>query len=157
MMTLDEAREHVGEAVAYHPAGGKPEHGTIAGASTVYVFVQYPGERGTRATYPEDLTLIAEAELTTEAVAAVLTAAGERPAAPHESGWKLARTSDSTVLVNYWAAGSGEAVMKREALARWMKALGTSGNGWTVTGLGSRRLAWVQVAATAAGKGSGNG
>jgi hypothetical protein len=59
MMTLDEARDHIGEAVAYHPAGSEPEHGTIAAASTVYVFVQYPGERGTRATYPEDLTLIA--------------------------------------------------------------------------------------------------
>ncbi len=58
-MRFDEAREHIGEAVAYHPAGSEPEHGTIAAASTVYVFVQYPGERGTRATYPEDLTLIA--------------------------------------------------------------------------------------------------
>lgn len=61
-MTLDEAREHVGHAVAYNPAGGEPEHGTITAASTVYVFVQYPGERGTRATYPGDLTLIAAAE-----------------------------------------------------------------------------------------------
>ena len=59
MMTLDEARASIGEAVAYHPAGGEPEHGTIAAASTVYVFIQYPGVRGTKATYPEDLTLIA--------------------------------------------------------------------------------------------------
>jgi hypothetical protein len=59
MMTLDEAREHVGKAVTYHPAGSEPEHGTIAAASTVYVFVQYPGVRGVMATYPEDLTLIA--------------------------------------------------------------------------------------------------
>lgn len=58
-MTLDEARDNIGEAVAYHPAGSEPEYGTITAASTVYVFVQYPGERGTRATYPEDLTLIA--------------------------------------------------------------------------------------------------
>jgi hypothetical protein len=58
-MTLDEARAHIGEAVIYRPAGGEPEHGTIAAASTVYVFVQYPGVRGTMATYPEDLTLIA--------------------------------------------------------------------------------------------------
>ena len=94
------------------------------------------------------------AELTKEAVAAVLTAAGERPAARHESGWKLARTSESTVLVNYQAAGTGEAVMKREALARWMNILGTSGHDWTVTGHGLRRLAWVQVAATAAGGGN---
>jgi hypothetical protein len=33
----------------------------IAAASTVYVFVQNPGVRGTRATYPEDLTLTTEA------------------------------------------------------------------------------------------------
>jgi hypothetical protein len=59
MMTLDEARAHVGKAVTYHPAGGEPEHGTIAAASTVYVFVQYPGVRGVMATYPEDLTLTA--------------------------------------------------------------------------------------------------
>lgn len=59
MMTLDEARDHTGEAVAYHPAGSNPEYGTIAAVSTVYVFVQNPGVRGTRATYPEDLTLIA--------------------------------------------------------------------------------------------------
>jgi hypothetical protein len=89
------------------------------------------------------------AELTKEAVAAVLAAAGERPAARHESGWKLARISESAVVVNYQAAGTGEAVMKREALVRWMRVLGTSGHDWTVTGHGSRRLAWVQVAATA--------
>jgi hypothetical protein len=60
-MTLDEARDHIGEAVTYHPAGGSPEHGTIAAVSKVYVFVQNPGVRGTRATYPEDLTLTTEA------------------------------------------------------------------------------------------------
>jgi hypothetical protein len=60
-MTLDEARDHIGDAVTYRPAGSEPEHGTIAAASTVYVFVQYPGVRGTNATYPEDLTLTAGA------------------------------------------------------------------------------------------------
>jgi hypothetical protein len=87
------------------------------------------------------------AELTAEAVAAVLTAAGELPAARRQSGWKLTADSDNAVLVNYQAAGAGEAVMKREALARWMQVLGTSGDGWTVTGLGSRRLARVHVTA----------
>jgi hypothetical protein len=62
MMTLDEARDRVGDAVAYHPAGGEPERGTITAASTVYVFVQYPGERGVRATHPEDLTLSTAAD-----------------------------------------------------------------------------------------------
>lgn len=85
-----------------------------------------------------------------EAVAAVLTAAGERPAARGKSGWKLSADGDSAVLVNYRAAGTGEAVMKREAVARWMRVLGTSGYSWTVTGHGSRKLTWARVAATAA-------
>lgn len=59
-MTINEARDNIGEAVTYHPAGGEAEHGTIAAASSVYVFVQYPGVRGTRATYPEDLKLVTE-------------------------------------------------------------------------------------------------
>jgi len=62
MMTLDEARAHVGEAVTCHPAGGEPERGTIAAVSTVYVFVQYPGVRGVSVTYPEDLTLVTAGE-----------------------------------------------------------------------------------------------
>ncbi len=61
-MRLDEARAHVGEAVTYRPAGGEPERGTIAGASSVYVFVQYCGERGVSSTYPEDLTLVTAGE-----------------------------------------------------------------------------------------------
>jgi len=87
------------------------------------------------------------AELTTEAVAAVLAEAEEIPAARRQSGWKLTAGGGCAVLVNYQAAEAGEAVMKREALARWMQVLGTSGNGWTVTGLGSRRLARVHVTA----------
>lgn len=97
-------------------------------------------------------------ELTAEAVAAALTAAGERPAAQRESGWAVA-ADEATVLVSYKARGTGEAVMKREALARWMKVLGTGGHGWTVTGLGSRKLAGVRVTepdtATAAGEAAG--
>ncbi len=84
------------------------------------------------------------AELTPEAVAAVLAAAGEISAARKQSGWKLTQHR-SAVLVNYQAAGAGEAVMKREALARWMPVLGAQG--WTVEGRGSRRLAWLYVTA----------
>jgi hypothetical protein len=93
------------------------------------------------------------AEPTVVAVAAALTAAGERPAARKESGWTVTADTDGA-LVNYRAAGAGEADLKREALARWMRVLGTSGHDWTVTGHGSRRLAWIKVAATAAGGGN---
>lgn len=89
-------------------------------------------------------------ELTTEAVAAVLTAAGGRPAARHESGWTV--TADGgAVLVGYKAAGKGEAVMKREALARWARAIGTAGQGWTVEGIGLRRLDHLRVTAPGGG------
>jgi hypothetical protein len=60
IMTLDEARNHIDDGVVYKPAGGKPETGVITAVSSVYVFVQYAGERGTKATYPEDLTLLAQ-------------------------------------------------------------------------------------------------
>jgi hypothetical protein len=84
------------------------------------------------------------AEQLARAVAAVLEAAGERPAARKESGWTLTPDGGG-VLVNYKAAGAGEAVLKRAALTRWLELLGTAGRGWTVTGRGSRKLAFVQV------------
>ena len=77
-------------------------------------------------------------------VNAALIAAGERPAARHESGFSLACDS-SGVLVTYRASGTGEAVLRRDALARWLRLLGESGQGWTVTGIGSRKLAAVRV------------
>lgn len=89
-MTLDEAREHVGEPVAYRPAGGEPERGSIATVSTVYVFVQYFGVRGTMATYPEDLTLMAErpAEAPkTPALVRHLTRTGAGPDYPGGNEW----------------------------------------------------------------------
>ena len=58
-MTLDEARAHIGDGVVYTPDDGKREDGTIEAVSSVYVFVHYAGDRGCKATYPEDLTLLA--------------------------------------------------------------------------------------------------
>ena len=78
-------------------------------------------------------------------VNAALIAAGERPAARGESGFSLA-CGPSGVLVTYRASGTGEAVLRRDALTRWLRLLGESGHGWTVTGIGSRRLAGVRVA-----------
>ena len=85
-------------------------------------------------------------------VNAALIAAGERPAARGESGFSLSG-GPSGVLVTYRAAGTGEAVWRREALARWLRLLGTAGQGWTVTGIGSRRIAAVRVTLSEDGTG----
>lgn len=77
-------------------------------------------------------------------VNAALIAAGERPAARGESGFSLAR-GPSGVLVTYRASGTGEAVLRRDALGRWLRLLGESGHGWTVTGIGARRITAVRV------------
>jgi len=78
-----------------------------------------------------------------EAVASTLRGAGEKPAARKVSGWEL--TPDrGGVLVNYMAAGAGEADAKHQALTRWTALL--SARGWTVTGHGTRKLAWIRVA-----------
>ena len=94
-------------------------------------------------------------------VNAALIAAGERPAARGESGFSPARDSCGAVLVTCRTAGSGQAVLRRGLLVRWLRLLGEAGQGWTVTGVGSRRIAAVRVtpsddgtgedAATAAG------
>lgn len=61
-MTLDEAREHIGDRVAYHPAGAgshdRDEHGVITGVGAL-VFVRYGDNSQAQATYPADLTLTA--------------------------------------------------------------------------------------------------
>ncbi len=54
-MTIDEALTGVGRSVVYTPHHGPREVGTITAASSRYVFVQYVGERGTKATPAEML------------------------------------------------------------------------------------------------------
>ena len=60
-MTLDEAREHIGDGVVYrtaHPAL-PAEDGTITSANDSYVFVRYGSQRTSAATNPADLKLLA--------------------------------------------------------------------------------------------------
>lgn len=57
-MTLDEARDHIGEAVAYRAAGALAEDGVITSVGTRVVYVRYEGGRYPKATNPADLTLI---------------------------------------------------------------------------------------------------
>ncbi len=56
-MTIEEAAAGVGRSVVYTPEHGPREVGTISSTSSLYVFVQYDGERGTKATPPDALTL----------------------------------------------------------------------------------------------------
>lgn len=58
-MTHDEAREHIGQRVAYRVAGDLAEDGVIDSVGTRFVYVRYDGDRYPKATDPADLTLIA--------------------------------------------------------------------------------------------------
>lgn len=58
-MTIDEARDHVGDGVIYYPCGGPAEDGVITSVNDHYVFVRYTGDRHSKATRPADLLLLA--------------------------------------------------------------------------------------------------
>lgn len=58
MMTLEQARQHVGERVRYTPRAGKIEYGEIRNVGEIYVFVRYGGQEYGTATSPEDLELV---------------------------------------------------------------------------------------------------
>lgn len=59
-MTLDEARELIGQKVVYRaghvPATEVGEEGVITSVNDTYVFVRYGAHIGSQATSPEDLT-----------------------------------------------------------------------------------------------------
>jgi hypothetical protein len=57
-MTLDEAREHIGETVIYSSVPGEADAGEIIAAGAKYVHVLYTGQPNTKATPPELLTLM---------------------------------------------------------------------------------------------------
>jgi len=58
-MTLDEARRHIGAGVTYRPNRYfRAEDGEITSVSDYYVFVRYVGDRGSKATRPQDLDLL---------------------------------------------------------------------------------------------------
>lgn len=56
-MTGRQAREHVGDVVAYHPWPGQTEHGVITGTSDRYVFVRFAGDQRPKACDPQVLEL----------------------------------------------------------------------------------------------------
>jgi hypothetical protein len=58
-MTLDEAREHVGEGVVYRTAYGNTEDGVITSVGDRWVFVRYTGDQRSKATDPGMLHLLA--------------------------------------------------------------------------------------------------
>lgn len=57
-MTLDEARDHVGDRVLYRAHGDLAEEGVITGVGGL-VHVRYDGDQHAKATYPGDLELVA--------------------------------------------------------------------------------------------------
>lgn len=62
MMTLDEARAHIGDGVIYRPRGGgidSTEEGTITSVSDRFAFVCFGRSQTSAATDPDDLTLLA--------------------------------------------------------------------------------------------------
>lgn len=58
-MTLEEARDHVGHGVVYRSGTPQAEVGVITGVGAL-VFVRYAGDVTAKATYPGDLTLLAD-------------------------------------------------------------------------------------------------
>jgi len=56
-MTLDEAREYIGQPVIYERLGDEPRRGMITGVGNVSVFVQYADAQDETATRPSDLQL----------------------------------------------------------------------------------------------------
>lgn len=57
-MTLDECRQNIGAGVVYDPGHGPREDGEITAVSSLYAFVHFTGDRGSKATPPERLTLL---------------------------------------------------------------------------------------------------
>lgn len=59
-MTLDEARNNIGELVSYEPYGGTWEHGVITDVNDYFVFVRYGRDYNAKATNPAKLKLLRE-------------------------------------------------------------------------------------------------
>lgn len=64
MMTLDEARQHIGHGVVYCPAhaADAPEQGIITSVGVKAVFVRYGSDDHSKATRAGDLTLLASSK-----------------------------------------------------------------------------------------------
>lgn len=61
MITTEQARDHIGRKAVYrapHVGSDEPgEEGVITGASSVYVFVRFGNDVGSKACSPEDVEL----------------------------------------------------------------------------------------------------
>lgn len=60
-MTIDEARDHIGDEVVYHPYApdlDPVEQGVITSVNDSYVYVRYVGDLASKGTAPELLTLL---------------------------------------------------------------------------------------------------
>jgi hypothetical protein len=57
-MTLEEAREHIGDGVVYLPCGGPAEDGVITSVNEHYVFARFGTDKASKATRPADLILL---------------------------------------------------------------------------------------------------
>lgn len=57
MMTLDQARERIGQLVVYRAPhlSATPEQGVVTSVNDTYVFVRYGTKVGSQATDPRDL------------------------------------------------------------------------------------------------------
>jgi len=64
-VTINEAREHIGDRVVYSSGYKPPEHGVIKGVSASSVFVLYDGHLHAQGTDPADLTLLEQADAAT--------------------------------------------------------------------------------------------
>lgn len=52
-MTLDEARQSIGQLVVYHPSADEPvEQGVVTSVNDYYVFVRYGSDVHSKATAP---------------------------------------------------------------------------------------------------------
>jgi hypothetical protein len=65
-MTLDEARDHIGDGVVYITGHAPPEDGVITGVSASLAFVRYRDGLHAKGTNPADLTLLAATATGTE-------------------------------------------------------------------------------------------
>jgi hypothetical protein len=57
-MTIDEARDHIGEHVIYSAVPGQAEEGAVVRVGRKYVYVQYLSSPDPVATCPENLVLM---------------------------------------------------------------------------------------------------
>lgn len=61
-MTIDEAREHIGNKVVYRaahvPVDSPVEEGVITSVNSIMVFVRYGSDAHSKATYPSDISPI---------------------------------------------------------------------------------------------------